>query len=120
MQTAAAGLVSVGGVTRTAGFASSDAVAISLVTGLAALLLLGRVSPRLLRCLSAAAAAALVVAWAVAQAPYLLGTHAAVSASAAPHATLVTLVAIVAVAVAVVVPSLTLLYFLQQRAGLGE
>lgn len=94
-------------------------VVISLGTGLAALLLMGRVSSRLLRCLSAAAVAALVVAWAVAQAPYLLGTHAALTASAAPRATLVTLSAIVAVAVAVVVPSLALLYLLQQRARLG-
>jgi cytochrome d ubiquinol oxidase subunit II len=93
-------------------------VLVSLVAGLGALLSLGRLSPRLVRCLSSAAVAALVVAWAVAQAPYLLGTHAAITVSAAPQATLVTLAAIIVAAVAVVVPSLTLLYVLQQRARL--
>jgi cytochrome d ubiquinol oxidase subunit II len=96
-------------------------VLLSIGLGLAALLLLGRMSPRLVRYLSSGAVGALVVAWAVAQAPYLLGTHAAITVSAAPHATLVTLSAIFVAAAAVVVPSLTLLYVLQQQARLeGE
>jgi cytochrome bd ubiquinol oxidase subunit II len=88
---------------------------VSLVAGLLALVLLRRVAARLVRLLAGLAVAALVVGWGVAQYPYLLGTHARIASSAAPHSSLVALIVIVAVAVALIGPSFALLYTLQQR-----
>jgi cytochrome d ubiquinol oxidase subunit II len=91
-----------------------------LVAGALALVLLPRVAPRVVRVVAAAAVAALVVGWGVAQYPYVLGTHGRISATAAPHATLVALTVVFAVAAVVVVPSLVLLFTLQQRDRLEE
>jgi cytochrome d ubiquinol oxidase subunit II len=94
---------------------------VSVVAGVAALLLLRAVSPRLTRVLAAVAVAALVTGWGVAQYPYLLGTHTSVRTAAAPEASLVTLVVIFVVAAVLVVPSFFLLFLLQQRSRLqGE
>jgi cytochrome bd ubiquinol oxidase subunit II len=96
------------------------AVIISILAGAAALALLRRGAPRLVRVLAAVAVAALVVGWGVAQYPYVLGTHSSIASAAAPHATLVAVAAIVVVAIVLVVPSFLLLYVLQQRARLYE
>ena len=96
------------------------AVVVSVLAGAAALLLLPRYSPRLVRALAALAAALLVVGWGAAQYPYLLGTHTPVAVAAAPPATLAALTVIFVVAAALVVPSFLLLYLLAQRARLEE
>jgi cytochrome d ubiquinol oxidase subunit II len=93
---------------------------ISVLAGVGALALLRRGALRLLRPLAALAVAALVLGWGVAQYPYLLGTHASVSESAAPHASLVAVTVIFAVALALVIPSFVLLYLLAQRSQLRE
>jgi cytochrome d ubiquinol oxidase subunit II len=90
-------------------------VILSVLAGLAALFLLRRAAARLVRALAALAVATIVVAWGVAQYPYLLGTHAAIGAVAAPDSSLGALVVIVAVAILLVGPSFALLYVLQQR-----
>jgi len=95
-------------------------VVVSMLAGAAALVLLRRASPRLVRALGALAAASLVLGWGVAQYPYLLGTHAAVSAAAAPRETLVALTVLFGVAAVLVVPSFLLLYTLAQRDRLEE
>ena len=95
-------------------------VMLSVLAGAAALVLLHRMSPRLVRALAALAAASLVLGWGVAQYPYLLGTHATVSAAAAPRQTLVALTVIFGAAAVLVVPSFMLLYALAQRARLEE
>jgi cytochrome d ubiquinol oxidase subunit II len=59
--------------------------------------------------------ASVVVAWGVAQWPYLLPTSLEVSAAAAPDATLVTVTVMFGVAAVLVLPSLGLLYVLDQR-----
>ncbi len=94
------------------------AVLVSVVAGAAALALLQRGSPRLVRSLAGLAVAALVVGWGTAQYPYLLGTHASLTETAAPQASLVTVTVVFVVAGLLVVPSLALLYLLQQRGHL--
>ncbi|MEV6931777.1 cytochrome d ubiquinol oxidase subunit II [Dactylosporangium sp. NPDC051485] len=94
------------------------ATAVSLLAGAAALVLLPRYSPRIVRLLAGVAIAALVIAWGVAQTPYLLGTHTTVRQAAAPTATMVTLLLVFAAAAVLVAPSLALLYALQQRSTL--
>ena len=59
-------------------------VVASAATGAAALVLLRRAVPRLLRVLAVVAVAAVVIGWGVAQYPYLLGTHLGLGAAAAP------------------------------------
>jgi cytochrome d ubiquinol oxidase subunit II len=93
-------------------------VVVSALCGLAALLLLGRLAPRLLQLLAVAAAATVVAGWGVAQYPYLLGTHLSISAAAAPGPTLVALTVVAAFAVALVAPSIGFLFVLQQRGRL--
>jgi cytochrome bd ubiquinol oxidase subunit II len=93
-------------------------VVLSLVCGLAALVLLWRAARRGVRPLAVAAVVAVVWGWGVAQYPYLLGTHLSVPEAAAPTATLWALTVVAAVALAVVVPAMTLLFVLQQRGRL--
>jgi len=93
-------------------------VLISALTGGAALVLLRSAAPRLLRVLAVVAVGAVVTGWGVAQYPYLLGTHLRIGAAAAPVPTLVAVTAVFAAAVLLCVPSLGLLYFLQQRGQL--
>lgn len=94
---------------------------LSILAGGAALLLIRRADPRLLRTLAGVAVAALVLAWGIGQYPYLLGDHASLSEAAAPRTSLVTLLIVFAGAALLVVPSLVLLYVLQQRSQLeGE
>jgi len=67
------------------------------------------------RVLAALAVAALVAGWGIAQYPYLLGTRVSIATAASPTASLTTLVVVFVVAGLLVVPSLGLLYVLQQR-----
>ena len=97
-------------------------VAVSGAAGLASLLLAtgvrGQASERALRVLAVVAVGSLVAGWGVAQYPYLLGTHLTITAAAAPDATLWSVVVVFLVAGAVVLPSLGLLYILQQKGSL--
>jgi cytochrome d ubiquinol oxidase subunit II len=93
-------------------------VVLSGVCGLLALLLLSRAAPRLLQGLAVAAVASVVVGWGVAQYPYLLGTHLSIQVAAAPTSTLWSLTLVAAAALILVVPSLALLFSLQQRGRL--
>jgi cytochrome d ubiquinol oxidase subunit II len=86
--------------------------------GLAALVLLPRAAPALLRVLAVAAVAAVVAGWGVAQYPYLLGDHLPIDQGAAPAPTLWVLLVVAAVAVVVIAPSIGLLFVLQQRGRL--
>ena len=94
------------------------AVIVAVCAGAAALGLIRRAGPHLVRVFAAVAVAATVVGWGIAQYPYLLGTRAPIDAVAAPHASLVALAAIVVLAILLVAPSFVLLYRLQQRARL--
>jgi cytochrome bd ubiquinol oxidase subunit II len=96
-------------------------VIISGLSGLAALALLQRAASGLPRMLAVAAVGTLIIGWGVAQYPYLLGTHLTIGEAAAPTPTLVALTVVFGAAVVLVVPSLALLYVLQQRGQLeGE
>jgi cytochrome bd ubiquinol oxidase subunit II len=93
---------------------------LSLLAGGAALLLLRRGTPRLVRLLAALAVTTLIIGWGIAQYPYLLGDSAPIHAVAAPDASLRALLVVIVAAVLLVVPSLALLYVLQQRGRLQE
>jgi cytochrome d ubiquinol oxidase subunit II len=96
------------------------AVIVSVCAGAAALTLIRRAAPPVVRVFAAAAVGALVIGWGVAQYPDLLGTHSPIDAVAAPRASLIALAVIVTAAILLVVPSFVLLYVLQQRAWLEE
>jgi cytochrome d ubiquinol oxidase subunit II len=91
-----------------------------VVCGLGALVLLVRGAGRGARVLAALAVAGIVVAWGVAQWPYLLPKTLTVSAAAAPTGTLRALVVTVVLAVLVVLPGFVLLNVLAQRSLLPE
>jgi cytochrome d ubiquinol oxidase subunit II len=93
-------------------------VIVSALCGLTALVLLQRLAPRLLQVLAVAAAGTIIAGWGVAQYPYLLGTHLTIGAAAAPAPTLVALTVVAAAALVLVVPSIGLLFVLQQRGRL--
>jgi len=93
-------------------------VILSGLCGLTALVLLGRLAPRLLQLLAVTAAGAIVAGWGVAQYPYLLGTHLPIGVAAAPGPTLVALTVVAAAALVLVAPSIALLFVLQQRGRL--
>jgi len=86
--------------------------------GLAALLLVRRLAPRVVQGLAVVAAAAIIAGWGTAQYPYLLGTHTTIAQAAAPAPTLVSLTVVAAVALVIVVPSMALLFVLTQRGSL--
>jgi cytochrome d ubiquinol oxidase subunit II len=91
-------------------------IVVSVLAGAANLVLLRRGGGRGTRPLAVLAVAAVVWAWAVAQAPYLLPTSLTVSAAAATDTTLTWLLAISIVAFAVVGASLALLFSLRGRS----
>ena len=96
-------------------------VIISAVCGTASLALLVRNSHHLARILAAGAVATVVVAWGVAQWPYLLPTNLKVAAGAAPDSTLQAVFLVFVLAAVIVLPSLGLLYVLDQKGLLpGE
>jgi len=93
-------------------------VLLSGACGLGALILGNRAAPRLIQVLAVSAVGAVVVGWGVAQYPYLLGTHLTIARAAAPTSTLVALTVVAVAAVLLVVPSMALLFVLQQRGRL--
>ena len=93
-------------------------VLLSGACGLGALVFINRAAPRLIQALAVSAVGAVVVGWGVAQYPYLLGTHLRIAQAAAPTSTLVALTVVAVAAVVLVVPSIALLFVLQQRGRL--
>jgi cytochrome d ubiquinol oxidase subunit II len=67
------------------------------------------------RFLAMGAVATVVLGWGVAQYPYILPESLKLSAAAAPDATLWSVVIVFVVAAVVILPSLGLLYYLDQR-----
>ena len=94
-------------------------VIISAICGLGSLALLMRSLHRGARVLAAGAVTSVVVAWGVAQWPYMLPETLKVSQAAAPDPTLWTVLIVFLVAAVVILPSLGLLYVLDQK-GLVE
>ena len=90
-------------------------VVLSVVCGIAVLVLLRRGAQRGARVLAAGAVVAVIWGWAVAQHPYILPPSLTISEAAAPHETLVVLLIIFGVAVVLVLPALGLLFTLVQR-----
>ena len=78
----------------------------SAVCGVAALVLLPRAAPGVLRLLAVGAVATVVAGWGVAQYPYLLGTHLPIADAASPLPTLWVLTVVAAAAVVLVAPRL--------------
>jgi cytochrome bd ubiquinol oxidase subunit II len=95
-------------------------VIISAVCGVAVLVMLLRGARRGTRPLAVTAVVAVVWAWGVAQFPYLLPQTLTISAGAAVNSTLIEILIVFGVAIALVVPSLALLYTLSQRSVLEE
>ena len=91
-------------------------VIISAIGGLGSLVLLVRHNHRGARLLAIAAVVAVLVGWCVAQWPYLLPESLKVTAGAAPDATLWSILIVFVVAAIVILPSLGLLYYLDQRS----
>lgn len=92
------------------------AVIFSALCGLGSLWLLRRSAPRIARPLAIGAVAFVIIGWGVAQWPYILPQTLKVSAAAAPDPTLATILVIFAVAAVVILPSLALLYILDQKS----
>jgi cytochrome d ubiquinol oxidase subunit II len=100
-------------------------VVISGLCGLGSLWLVLRGDDRLARFLAMGAVASIIVGWGVAQWPYLLPTSLEVTEAAAPDPTLVTILVVFLIAAVVILPSLGLLYLLDQKGlvqadGAGE
>ena len=88
--------------------------------GVGALLLLVRDAARGARALAVVAVAAAVVAWGVAQSPYILPESLTFAAAAAPSGTLTAVLVAVVLAAVIVLPGFVLLYVLDQRGLLPE
>ena len=96
-------------------------VLLSAVCGLGSLVLLLRGAHRYARILSIGAVASVVLAWGVAQWPYVIPETMKVSQTAAPEGTLTAILVAFGLAVVIVLPSLGLLYVLDQKSLLpGE
>jgi cytochrome d ubiquinol oxidase subunit II len=94
-------------------------VILSTLCGLGSLFLLMRANHTGARLLAMGAVATVVLGWGVAQYPYILPTSLKLSAAAAPDATLWSVVIVFVIAAVVILPSLGLLYYLDQRDLLG-
>ncbi|HZR12243.1 MAG TPA: cytochrome d ubiquinol oxidase subunit II [Acidimicrobiia bacterium] len=95
-------------------------VVASAMCGVTSLVLLRRGIARFARLVAVGAVATIVFAWGVAQWPYILPTSLKVSAAAAPSETLTALLVVFAIAVAVIGPSIALLFVMDQRSLLPE
>jgi cytochrome d ubiquinol oxidase subunit II len=91
-------------------------VIVSAICGVGTLILLVRESHRAARVLAIGAVASVVIAWGVAQWPYMLPTSLKVSQAAAPDAALGAVLVVFGIAVVVIVPSFGLLYMLDQKS----
>jgi cytochrome bd ubiquinol oxidase subunit II len=96
-------------------------ILVSAICGVTSLVLLMRDHVRITRWLAVGAVASVIVAWGVAQWPYILPETLKVADAAAPSSTLVTLLVAAVGAVLIVLPGFILLYTLDQRSLLpGE
>jgi cytochrome d ubiquinol oxidase subunit II len=95
-------------------------VIVSLLCGIAVLVLLRRGARRGARPLAIGAVAAVIWGWGVAQWPYLLPEKLTISDAAAPSATLTGVLVVFGVAVVIVLPSIGLLFTLVQRNMVEE
>ena len=95
-------------------------VLVSAACGIAVLVLLALGRPRGTRLLAAVAIAAVILAWGVAQWPYMLPETLTVDAAAGDPTTLAWVLVVFIVAIVLVIPSLFLLYVLDQRSRLEE
>jgi cytochrome bd ubiquinol oxidase subunit II len=95
-------------------------VIVSAASGAASLVLLVRRAERGARILAIAAVAGLVIAWGVAQWPYILPTSLKVSEAAAPSGTLTALLVATVLFALIVLPGFILLYVLDQKDLLPE
>jgi len=93
---------------------------LSGVCGVGALVLLARNATRGARLLAVVAVASAIVAWGVAQWPYILPESLTFADAAAPSGTLTAVLAVVVLALVIVVPGFVLLYVLDQRGLLPE
>jgi cytochrome d ubiquinol oxidase subunit II len=94
---------------------ASVLVILSALCGLGSLALLLHSNHAGARLLAMGAVATVVLGWGVAQYPYILPTSLKLSAAAAPDATLWSVVIVFVIAAVVILPSLGLLYWLDQR-----
>jgi cytochrome d ubiquinol oxidase subunit II len=95
-------------------------VILSTLCGVGALLLLIRNAPRGARLTAIVAVATAVLAWGVAQWPYILPESLTFTAAAAPAGTLGTVLVVVVLAALIVIPGFILLYVLDQKGLLPE
>jgi cytochrome d ubiquinol oxidase subunit II len=95
-------------------------VIVSLLCGIAVLVLLHRGARRGARPLAIGAVAAVIFGWGVAQNPYLLPKTLTIADAAAPTATLTGVLIVFGAAVVLVLPSIALLFTLAQRDLVGE
>ncbi|MGZ6975522.1 MAG: cytochrome d ubiquinol oxidase subunit II [Acidimicrobiia bacterium] len=96
-------------------------VILSALCGIGSLVLLIRNAHRWARVLAIGAVATVVVAWGVGQWPYLLPTSLKVSQGAAPDGTLQAVMVVFVLAAVIILPSLALLFVLDQKSLLpGE
>ena len=95
---------------------ASPLVIVSALCGIGTLILLVRDNHRGARLLAMGAVASVVLAWGVAQWPYLLPTSLKVSQAAAPDATMETILVVFVLAAIIILPSLGLLYMLDQKS----
>ena len=91
-------------------------VILSAICGLGSIVLLHRDAHRGARLLAMGAVATVVAGWGVAQWPYILPTTLKVEAAAAPDATLISVVVVFLLAAVICLPSLGLLYVLDQKS----
>jgi cytochrome bd ubiquinol oxidase subunit II len=90
-------------------------VIVSALCGIASLWLVVRGANRYARVFSMGAVASLIIGWGVAQWPYLLPTSLKVTDAAAPDPTLATILIVFVIAAITILPSLALLYRLDQK-----
>lgn len=100
--------------------AALPVVAVSVLLGLAALVLLVRRASAHARVAAAAAVAAVIAGWGIAQYPNVLGTRLPLDRAAAPGTTLAWVLGTFVAAVVLIGPSLVWLYVLAQRGELSE
>jgi cytochrome bd ubiquinol oxidase subunit II len=95
-------------------------VIISALCGVGAIVLLVRKADRGARLIAVGAVATAILAWGVAQWPYILPESLTFSAAASPTGTLTALLIVVVLAALIVVPGFVLLYVLDQKGHLPE
>ena len=95
-------------------------VILSALCGVAVLVLLALRRPRGTRILGGATVAAVIGAWGVGQWPYMLPETLTVDAAAGDSATLAWVLVVFAIAIVLVIPSIGLLFVLDQRSRLEE